>query len=437
MSNTLSNKGQIHITTDNWTDFQNKTLLNSNKNASLNPTSSDFDWKYHAGIINDKDFKKLIKSYHSASQYIEKMYSMTNADVNKFLLNWEKNKKHQKLIQKSFENITLMLKKIQFDKNKTKDEEIKKKCFNVAMCFYMENHKKNIHFTNGEEWLLILCHKIALFTGTNEIETMMFILYKAFLLKCKLKDFFFPIIELDVDGKTYSFYKEKELSRPHFFSFLIVYMFMKIKPNTIANLFKEKSASKNKFFNNFIKNVFDFFMYNLPFKISNIDTLSLDIKQIFGDVLLQKNPLPLFAYIISYLKTYTPDKLKITFPCDKCENKSSTDPENADQLFKKIVESIGFTDKNKKMIETTIIKKSIPTEEYKKINDYLTKNIVKIAKIAKNRLNKKNKGDIKKVNFRFPKIIKKPILQKGGNRKFVKTKKHYKSSKNITFKHYH
>ena len=89
------------------------------------------------------------------------------------------------------------------------------------------------------------------------------------------------------------------------------------------------------------------------------------------------------------------------------------------------------------MIETTILKKSIPTEEYKKINDYLTKNIVKIAKIAKNRLNKKNKGDIKKVNFRFPKIIKKPILQKGGNRKFVKTKKHYKSSKNITFKHYH
>ena len=40
---------------------------------------------------------------------------------------------------------------------------------------------------------------------------MIFLLYKAFLLKCKFKDFFFPIIKLEVDGTKYNFYKKKRI----------------------------------------------------------------------------------------------------------------------------------------------------------------------------------------------------------------------------------
>jgi len=437
-SQTLANKGQIHINTDNWSSFHNKLNSNSkNTPTSQNPTSKDFDWKFHAGIINDKDFSKLNASYIKASTPLEKMYIMSNDAVNQFVKKWEKNKKHQKLILESFKNIKKVLNKNKFDENPKIDETVKLMYFKSSMVFYMENLKKNIHFSEGEEWLLVLCHKIALFTGTLEIETMIFLLYKAFLLKCKIKDFIFPIVELEVDGTKYSFYKKKELSRPHFFSFLIVYMFMKTKPDTVAHLFDEKHAPKTKFFNNFIKSVFDFFIYNLPFKISNIDTLSPDVRKIFGEVLKKKNPLPLFAYIIAYLKAYTPDNLKLTFPCKKCGHHSTTDPETANQLFQKLVESVGFTDKNKTIKESTSIKQSIPDADYRKIKEYLDSNVSKIAKIARGRLIKKKKSDgSKSITFSFPNSLKKPILQSGGNRKFVKTRKKYKSSKNKSFKKY-
>ena len=441
MSNqTLANKGQIHITTDNWPGFNNESNNNS-KNAptSQNPTSKDFDWKFHAGIINNKEFSKLNKSYIKAATQIEKTYNMDNDEIKQFVKRWEKDKKHQKLILESFKNIKEVLNKNKFDENPEIDERVKLMYFNTSMVFYIENFKKNIHFSEGEEWLLVLCHKIALFTGTLEIETMIFLLYKAFLLKCKFKDFIFPIIELEVDGTKYSFYKKKELSRPHFFSFLIVYMFMKTKPDTVAHLFDDRHSPKKKFFNDFIKNVFDFFNFNLPFKISNKDTLSADVRQIFGEVLKNKNPLPMFAYIIAFFKSYTPDTLKLTFPCKKCGHHSTTDPGNANELFKKLVESIGFADKSKTMKDSTILKNSIPTEDYKKVKEYLDANASKIAKVARGKLTKKKKPDgSKSVIFSFPdKLLKKPILQSGGGRKFVKTRKHYKSSKNKTFKKYY
>ena len=306
------------------------------------------------------------------------------------------------------------------------------------MSFYMENFKKNIHFSEGEEWLLVLCHKIALFTNTLEIETMIFLLYKAFLLTCKMKDFIFPIIKLKVDGTTYNFYKKKELSRPHFFSFLVVYMFIKTNPKTVANLFDDRNSPKKKFFNDFIKNVFDFFLFNLPFKISNKDVLTADVREIFGTVLKEKSPLPIFAYIIAFLKSYTPDTFKLTFPYKKSRNNSTTDPGNANELFKKLIESVGFADKSKTMKNSTILKKSIPTEDYKKVKEYLNANASKIAKIARGRLSKKKKPDGSKIiSFSFPdKQLKKPILQSGGRRKFVTTRKNYKYSKNKTFKKY-
>ena len=203
---TLANKGQIHINTDNWSDFHNNLNNNSKKlPTSQNPTSKDFDWKFHAGIINDKDFSKLNKSYIKASNQIEKMYNMTNDEVKKFAKRWEKDKKHQKLIFESFKNIKEVLNKNNFDENPQLDETIKVMYFKTSMVFYMENLKKNIHFSEGEEWLLILCHKIALFTGTLEIETMIFLLYKAFLLKCKIKDFIFPMVQniLFIKKKSY------------------------------------------------------------------------------------------------------------------------------------------------------------------------------------------------------------------------------------------
>ena len=80
MSNkTLANKGQIHITTDNWTGFQSKSNNNSkNTIKSQDPTSKDFDWKFYAGIINNNEFSKLNKSYIKASTQIEKMYTMSD-----------------------------------------------------------------------------------------------------------------------------------------------------------------------------------------------------------------------------------------------------------------------------------------------------------------------------------------------------------------------
>ena len=207
MSNqTLANKGQLHITTDNWRGFHNKSTNNSkNKSNSEKPTSKDFDWKFYAGILNDKEFSKLNKSYIKASTQIQKMYDMSYDEVKQFVKKWEKDKKHQKLILESFKNIKKVLNKNKFDENPEVDETVKLMYFKATMVFYMENFKKNIHFSEGEEWLLVLCHKIALFTGTLEIETMIFLLYKAFLLKCKLKDFFFPIVKLEVDGTTYNF----------------------------------------------------------------------------------------------------------------------------------------------------------------------------------------------------------------------------------------
>ena len=163
---------------------------------------------------------------------------------------------------------------------------------------------------------------------------------------------------------------------------------MKTNPKTVAHLFDDHHSPKQKFFNDFIKRVFDFFIFNLPFKISNKDVLSSDVRQIFGEVLKKKNPLPIFAYIIAFLKSYTPDTLKLTFPCKKCGHHSTTDPTNANELFKKLIENVGFADKNKTMKDSTSLKKNIPTEEYKKIKEYLDNNASKIAKLARGKITK-------------------------------------------------
>ena len=86
---TLPNKGQIHLTTDNWSDFLNK---NSNsKNKSGNVQSKDFDWMFFAGIANKEEFKKLKVSYSRASSFIEKMYDMEQQKLRKFIKQYEKN----------------------------------------------------------------------------------------------------------------------------------------------------------------------------------------------------------------------------------------------------------------------------------------------------------------------------------------------------------
>jgi len=243
---TLPNKGQIHLTTDNWPKFLNKT--HNSKEISGNPESKDFDWTFFAGIANKEEFKKLQISYSRASSFIEKMYDMESKSLKTFLKNNEKNELFQEIILQSFKNIKKTLDKMNFDDDK------KKMFFNIAMSFYMENYRKNIYFTEGEEYLLLLCFKISEFMDPNQCgnpvefcEPHTFLLYKAFLLKCKFKSFLFPNVKLKVGEKVYKFYTKKQLSRPHFFSFLIVYMFMKTRPEVVADLFQEKHIGKKNF----------------------------------------------------------------------------------------------------------------------------------------------------------------------------------------------
>lgn len=450
---TLPNKGQIQLTTDNWTDFLNK---NSNsKNKSGNVQSKDFDWMFFAGIANKEEFKKLKVSYSRASSFIEKMYDMEQQKLRKFIKQYEKNDLFQEIIIQSFKNIKKVLENI------NADEGIKKVFFNVTMSFYMENYRKNIFFVEGEEYLLILCYKIAEFVAVKDkckkpmdfCEPFTFLLYKAFLMNCKLKSFYFPNIKLKVGEKIYKFYKKKDISRPHFFCFLIVYMFMKVSPTVVSDLFKEKNIRKKQFFNEFIEAVFNFFIFNLPFKVGLTDTLNDTTREIFATVLKKKDPLVLAIYILAYFKNYLPENLKVIFPSrdeevthlkkivDEYETTGRSDtlqadkknnPENPNALLKRLTSAIGFSNKNKKYTESHIIKQPIPNKEIEKLEKYFKSNLSKIAKTAKKKIVKKDN----KISFNFPeKLVKKPVLQSGGN--FKKTRKNIKKKKNISFKTYY
>lgn len=456
---TLQNKGQIHITTDNWPKFLNKSR--NTTETSGNPVSKDFDWLFFAGITNKEDFKKLKKSYSRASTLIDNMYDLEPDYLKNFIKQYEKNEVQQEIILQSFKNIKEVLKKLPLEKDK------KKLFFRIAMTFYMENYKKNIYFSEGEEYLLLICSKIANFTDPNQCqnvsefcEPFTFLLYKAFLITCKLKSFLFPNVKLSVGSKTYKFYKKKELSRPHFFCFVIAYMFIKTRPEVVSDLFKQKSSRKMKFFNEFIQQIFSFFIFNLPFKLGLDDDLNFKTKEIFGTLLKKKDPMVLATYIIAYFKKNVDKNLKMKFPAldeevthlkqivgefettgrsDTLEEDKKSNPETATKLVKKMCENIGFTDKSKTFNDSHLITHPIPNEEVKKIEEYFKNNLSKIVKTAKSKLVKKKDKTKKqtKITYGFPeKLLKKSILQSGGKKTFVKTIKKKKSKKNITFKKY-
>tara|TARA_B110001454_G_scaffold215783_1_gene237836 strand:+ start:40 stop:1341 length:1302 start_codon:yes stop_codon:yes gene_type:complete len=349
IKNVVPRKGSIEINTNTWPDDKRRA-----GNYTEDPMKSDFKWAFWCNIFTDNDFSNLENTYNKVSNFASYFYPNPSEKNQKWItiLNkYESNTICKEAFKKSIETI---IKDIEESDVVDEDKEM---FFRILFTIYQDNGEYGTSewYINGEIELLKKLKFIAQLAKPQNIEVMLYILFKHVMFDCGFKPFFFPCKTITYNlfeqkNNTYYYYNYKNIAPCQFVKFFFISMLLKIRPRVFINLTKKNSKFQDTFFTSLVNQADKLYNKNGIFPCQTAN--NTNFQRMIGDLIVSKNMTSFFSYIISYWKTNAIKSFEMTGPEAEEEVKNIM---NA--LLSKPIYSSGYHIPHYNQISSSLVKK--------------------------------------------------------------------------------